>query len=91
MERVPYRRYRGQPRQYEEESGALGETLILQGIVSGLILVAVMIISILSFTRLDPIQTAVREALSGPVTVGEIADDARRFGVDSLGLQWLER
>ncbi|MCL2499419.1 MAG: hypothetical protein FWE90_03675 [Defluviitaleaceae bacterium] len=91
MERAPYRRYRGQPQRYEEESGALGETLILQGIISGIVLVAVMLVSIITFAPVTPIQNALREALSGPITVGEMADDARQFGIETLGFQWLDR
>jgi hypothetical protein len=91
MERVPYRRYRGQREEHNDETGSLGETLILQGIISGILLVAVMLVSIITFAPVTPIQQAVYQALSGPTTPGELATDARLFGVDTLGLQWLER
>lgn len=91
MNRVPYRRIRGQIANHGEESGALGETLILQGIISGIILVAVMLISIISNPFVTPAQNALQQALSGPTTVGELSSDAQQFGIDTLGWLWLER
>ena len=97
MERVHYRRYK--PSSFtaegnygnEEEPGVLGETLILQGIVSGVILVIVMVVSMLTVAPLNPVQEALQQALSGPVTPAELASETSRFGVDTLGLTFLER
>ncbi|MCL2203940.1 MAG: hypothetical protein FWB88_08375 [Defluviitaleaceae bacterium] len=90
MERAPYRRYTyTQQAEHEGEPGALGETLILQGIVSGVVLVAVMLISIVSFAPAVPVQDAVRQALSGPATAGELVSSAREFGAEVLHLPWL--
>jgi hypothetical protein len=80
MERVPYRRYRGQEIRHEREKSALGETLLLQGIISGIILIAVLLISIITFVPLAPLQNALYEALAGPITVAELAGE--------LGLLW---
>jgi hypothetical protein len=94
MDRVPYRRVRtsryDRDTFREEEPGALGETLILQGIISGVILVAVMVISFINFAPLTPVHSVIRQALAGPSTVRELAADARQFGADVLGWQWLE-
>jgi hypothetical protein len=94
MNRVPYRRFRqsGQSyhEQHDEETGVIGETLILQGIISGILLVAVMLINIITFAPVVPVQNALHQALSGPATVRELATDARQFGADVLGWQWLE-
>jgi len=68
----------------DEEQGALGETLILQGIISGVILVAVILISMLTFPAVEPLQNAMRQALSGPTNVSEVAADARQFGAEVL-------
>jgi len=93
MERVPYRRYREAELELEpidENEGLLGQTLILQGIISGIILVVVTLVSIVSLTFLEPVQTTLAETLSGPTTPAELINEARQFGVDTLGWQWLE-
>ena len=74
----------------DENDGALGQTLILQGIISGIILVAVMLVSIITLPILEPAQHTLAQTLSGPTTPAELIDDARQFGVDTLGWQWLE-
>jgi len=93
MERVHYRRYKPTYEKHhnEEEPGTLGETLILQGIISGVLLVIVMVVSMLTITPAVPVQDALQQALAGPVTPAELASEAGRFGVDTLGLQFLER
>jgi hypothetical protein len=103
MERVPYRRYReSKEPSYEkygarytrhdnhEEAGVLGETLILQGIISGAVLVVIMLISMITFAPLTPAQQALRQALSGSETVHELVEDTKQFGIETLGWSWLE-
>ncbi|MCL2187263.1 MAG: hypothetical protein FWC16_04105 [Defluviitaleaceae bacterium] len=94
MERVHYRRVRP-PAQHintyyepeEEPVGALGETLILQGIISGVILVIVMLVSIITFAPLSPAQEAIAGALYGAQTPRELFDTARQFAT-SIGVPW---
>ena len=95
MERVPYRRYRDSTHRTpaqdsDENAGTLGETLILQGIISGIIVVAVMLVSIIPFPFMEPVQNILEQTLSGPATPGALLDEARQFGIDALGWQWLE-
>jgi len=93
MERVPYRRYRDFAEEAEpdnENEGLLGETLILQGIISGIILVVITVVSMISLSILEPAQATLAETLSGPTTPAELISEARQFGVDTLGWQWLE-
>jgi len=97
MERVPYRRYRDSAYEVLEEAeqtdpneGLLGETLILQGIISGIIFVVVTLVSIVSLSVLEPAQITLADTLSGPTTPAELISEARQFGVDTLGWQWLE-
>ncbi|MCL2365202.1 MAG: hypothetical protein FWC71_11120 [Defluviitaleaceae bacterium] len=97
MERAPYRRYRDTAHEMYDEAepsdpneGLLGETLILQGIISGIILVVVTLVSIVSLSVLEPVQVALAETLSGPTTPAALINEARQFGTDTLGWQWLE-
>ena len=94
MERVHYRRVRPQvesaPFLQEEEPGALGETLILQGIISGVMLVVVMLISVINFAFLSPAQEAIAETLQGATNLRELYEATRYFGAETLGLSWLE-
>jgi len=97
MERVPYRRYReteydltNEAEPMEENEGLLGQTLILQGIISGIILLVVTLVSIISVSVLEPAQATLAETLSGPTTPAALINEARQFGVDTLGWQWLE-
>ena len=93
MERVPYRRYRDarqEMQEPDENAGALGETLILQGIISGLILVAVMLVSILTLSFMEPVQATLEQTLTGPTTPAELLHEARQFGIETLGWEWLE-
>jgi len=94
MERVPYRRYREAGNYIESETdenaGALGETLILQGIISGLLLVVVMLISMVTLGFMQPVQEVLAQTLSGAETPTELWQYVRAFGADTLGLQWLE-
>jgi hypothetical protein len=100
LNRVPYRRWRQtgqesdhaavQPADHEQAESTIGETLILQGIISGVILVLVMLVSILTLEIIEPAQTALTQTLQGATTPRELLTEARQFGVDTLDWQWLE-
>ena len=71
-----------------EEPGALGQTLILQGLISGIILVCVMVICFIEIPPTTALRGHVRQSLAGATTVGEVAQHARQWGADRLGWEW---
>ena len=94
MERVPYRRV--SPSRHERETygraryerqepdGVVtpGETVIMQCIVCGILIVAVLIITMVDIAQ--PLRDGLRQALHGAHTVDELITGVRNIG-DELG------
>jgi len=96
MNRTPYRRVTP-PRsrhsgyeheQYDSETGdtvSHAETLIMQCIICGIIMVFVLIASLTDIAPARGLQDGMRRVLSGPQTLDELIADVRQFGEN-----WLE-
>jgi len=92
MERVPYRRvmpsrnqetygrtrYGRNERQEPDGVVTPGETVIMQCIVCGVLIVAVLIITMVDIAQ--PLREGLRQALAGAYTVDELVTGVRNFG-----------
>jgi len=73
-------------RRYDQsETVTSGETIIMQCIISGIILVAVLLIGLLDTAPTATLRGGIREALTGATTVNELTTDIRIFGEEWLG------
>ena len=95
MDRVPYRRVATSrdttERYYEKNQPAegksinFGETLIMQAVVSGILLIFVLAVSILDIAPAISLRGVLRQTLTGATTVGEFAQEVRDAGNHWLG------
>lgn len=100
MDRVPYRRitpsansknynrnqYYSHSRNISnEETITRGETLIIQAIISGILLVIVLLIGILDFSPTIALRGGLQTVLTGATTVDELLTDVQQFGEEWLG------
>jgi len=69
----------------QEESITLGETLILQCIICGIVLVVVLVASMTDIAPAVALRGGISQALSGAHTLDELVTDVRQFGTDWLG------
>jgi len=95
MERVHYRRvspsrnisggYSPTARNYHEQETEItpGETIIMQCIVSGVIMVCVLLISLVDIAPTLTLRDGLRQALAGATTVDELVTEIQ-------SLEWLE-
>ena len=99
MDRAPYRRVtpprqRGADYQREyngsikDESISHGETLIMQCIICGIIMVLVLIARMTDIAPAASIRGGINQVLSGAETLDELITDVRQFGSDWLGWEW---
>ena len=83
MDRVPYRRVTNrskvnyEPQQKETTGITAGETVIVQCIICGILLVVVLLVSLLEFSA--PFRGGINEILTGATTVQELLDDVISF------------
>jgi len=97
MDRVHYRRvtpsggghasgyYRKTQHSQQTEAITSGETLIMQCIVSGILLVVVLLVGLVDIAPTMTLRGGIREVLTGANTIGELAADVREFGEEWLG------
>lgn len=98
MNRVPYRRVmpsrlnsgsgrgtmrRGTSRN-ENDEPTTGETMILQCIVSGILVVFVLLVSLINIPPANALRDGLRQTLSGAETPRELLYEARHFGEEFL-------
>jgi len=88
LNRVPYRRVtpprNGTASQIEfnrrkDRPASIGETIIVQAIISGLLMAVVLIICIVNIAPLVSLRGRLGQALDGATTVDEFANDIRQF------------
>ena len=96
MDRVPYRRV-SPPRHgptherddysHSENDGHIshGETLIMQCIICGIIMVFVLIASLVDIAPAITLRNGISQVLTGAETLDELITDVRRIGSDLLG------
>ena len=92
MDRVPYRRImpsrrdgtRNNYAQHDQNEITPGETVIMQCIISGILMVAVLIICLVEIAPATSLREGLRQALSGANTVEELLADVRNFGEEWL-------
>ena len=99
MDRVPYRRVTP-PRHgavpAPEQNGydgpiiSHGETLIMQCIISGIIMVFVLIAGMTDAAPAAALRNGINRVLTGAETLDELITDVRRFGSDWLGWEPVE-
>jgi len=70
---------------HEEEEVSSGENIVLQCIISGVLLVAVLAISLIDAGPMATLREAVQQTLTGAHTVDELVIDVRNLGEDLLG------
>ena len=94
MNRVPYRRVTpprdGVSTQIEfkhrqENKTTIGETIIVQAIISGLLLAVVLVICLVDIAPLVSLRGRLGQALNGATTVEEFAADINHFRENWLG------
>ena len=96
MERTPYRRitpsrHSGGTHEREHDTGrgetvSNGETLIMQCIICGIIMVFVLIASMTDIAPAATLRSGITQVLSGAETLDELITDIRQFGSDWLDL-----
>jgi len=96
MNRTPYRRVTPSRRgggdtrhEYEDEKSetiSRGETLIMQCIISGVLMVLVLIASMADIAPAHTVRNGISQVLSGAETLDELIADIRQFGADWLDL-----
>jgi hypothetical protein len=69
----------------ESETAARGETIILQSIISGVLLIFILMISMLNAAPTAVLRDGLREILSGANTPQELMTDVRSFGGEFFG------
>ena len=94
MNRAPYRRVtapRGHSGEYtrehdagEDGSVSYGETLIMQCIICGIIMVFVLIASMADVAPAAAVRGGISQVLTGATTLDELITDVRQFGADWL-------
>ena len=93
MDRVHYRRViqsdrvrsRGEYPVHQVDEVTPGDTVILQCIVSGILLVAVLLVSLADIAPANVLREGVRYALVGANTIEELTTDLRHFSEEWLG------
>jgi hypothetical protein len=75
--------HRNQPIENQDPNTA--ETLILQCIISGVLIVAVLLISMLNIAPTAAMRESLRQMLTGAETPRELIADVRYFGEEFLG------
>jgi len=102
MNRTPYRRVTPPrhtadtyTREYESENEPSNtishiETLIMQCIISGIIMVIVLIAGITDIAPAAALRDGIRRVLSGAETLDELIADVRQFGSDWLDIGFQE-
>ena len=69
-----------------DENVTSGETLVLQCIIAGVLLVAVLLITLVDVPAMGGVQEGVQQALSGPITPVELVSEVRAFSQEMMGL-----
>jgi len=72
-------------RERTDENLQPGETIIIQGIISGILLVVVLLVGLVDVSPAVAVRGGIREVLSGANTVDELITDVRNFGDGWLG------
>jgi len=100
MNRAPYRRvtpprhsageYHREDEYNNETAISHAETLIMQCIICGVIMVFVLIASMTNIGPAAGARDGIRQVLSGPVTLDELITEVRQFGMNWLELQPVE-
>ena len=100
MDRVPYRRVSpprngtAASREYDhhENENAIspGETLIMQCIICGIIMVFVLIAGLTDIAPAVAIRGGISQVLTGAETLDELMTDVRRFGAEWFGWEPVE-
>ena len=101
MDRVPYRRVTPSRRDYGTASSeyrhnahpssndgdgiSYAETLIMQCIISGIIMVLVLVSGMTDIAPAVAVRNGIRQVLTGAETLDELIADVRQFGTDWLG------
>ena len=93
MDRVHYRRVKpssgtGGVRNYHTQQNEYitpGDTLIMQCIVSGILLVVVLLIGLVDAAPTAALRDGLREVMVGANTIDELTTDIRHFGETWLG------
>ena len=99
MNRTPYRRitprgHRGggeYPHEHDtnrDDTVSSGETLIMQCIISGIIMVFVLIASMTDIAPAATLRRGITQVLSGAETLDELIADVRQFGTDWLDFEF---
>jgi len=73
-----------------EEAITLGESLILQCIICGIVLIVVLIVNMTDIAPAVTLRSGISQALSGAHTLDELVIDVRQFGADWLGWEPVE-
>ena len=106
MERVHYRRHTpsklgqndGEPQKYEPrtsnpveaEGNEFVEKLIMQGIISGIILAAVLLINLIDSPMTMGIRNSLNEAITEHITAEQVATEVRRFLGDPMPATYVD-
>ena len=97
MDRVPYRRitpprHEGAASRNEYDNNAIShsETLIMQCIICGIIMVFVLLASMTDIAPAAALRRGINQVLTGAETLDELITDVRRFGSDWLGWEPVE-
>jgi murein DD-endopeptidase MepM/ murein hydrolase activator NlpD len=69
----------------ENEGVSVGETIILQCIVSAVLLVVVLVVSMFNIEPMQFLRGGLQQALSGAASVDELIEEVRFLGEDLLG------
>ena len=89
MDRVPYRRITpprdGVPHKHsrrQSETITVGETILGQSIISGLLLVVVLLICLIDIAPMVSLRQGLRQVLAGATTLEELTAEAQQFRLD---------
>jgi hypothetical protein len=94
VDRVHYRRVTPSKLRNEKTEPAdpsRVETIILQSITSGILLIFILIISVLNIAPTENLRYGLREILSGATTPQELFLEVKNFGEEILERDFLER
>ena len=95
LDRVPYRRVtpprgsaipRDIPVKPQEKTTSTIETVIIQFMISGALMVLVLLISLLNISPFAPLRDGLRQILAGAATVEEFTQEMRHFGYEWLNI-----
>ena len=103
MDRVPYRRvtpprngaasqHFGKPRlehkpDHDDEKISFGENMIVQFIISGILMAAVLLICLVDIGPMMSLRSGLRQVFAGATTVEAFSAEVRHFGREWLNLE----